>query len=719
MKLSEWIMFLDALPNPVTLNRKSIDQDGTVYDTILHTNVAFQNTIGYTSEDIPTDRIWFEKAYPERTYQSFIITEWNKELKNAQKADRNLFGFPAKIRCKNDEYRWFNVSAHIDYAIENEFKIITFVEINSPEQNRFEKDKAVMELKHEKDFLHTLINMLPIRIFWKDKELKYLGCNKVFAQDAGFSDPEQMIGKNDYDMTWRDQAQLYRSDDLRVMKMGESTLGYIEPQTTPDGKQIWLRTSKIPLIDEKTGDVFGILGMYDDVTSQFLDQERLRYALTGTNDGLWDWNIDTNEIYFSPRWMEILGFEYGDYPQTLDTFMDLLDPKDKDRILDLFEAYSKGCTDDFEAEFRMKHKNGSWINILSRAKLTSDIQGHVLEPRRLVGTHSDISSRKNMESASHKRELYHRALLDYFPFYAWLKDARGHFLTASKPLVTMLGFQNPDQILGKTDYDLWSKELADSYLADDHEVMRNRKPVLREEEVLKGDTHKWVETYKAPILDEEGNVFGTVGFSRDITERKMMEKQLHRMAHYDSLTHLPNRLLFSDRLNQSMVHSKRNNTNLAIVYIDLDGFKNVNDKYGHNTGDELLIAIANQMKRALREGDTLARIGGDEFVVIFQDLDDIAEIKPVLERLLLSVSSLVVLDNIKVSLSASMGVTFYPQKEEIDADQLIRQADQAMYRAKQTGKNRYHFFDADQDRFVRIQHETIERIRKALNQDEL
>jgi diguanylate cyclase (GGDEF)-like protein len=139
-----------------------------------------------------------------------------------------------------------------------------------------------------------------------------------------------------------------------------------------------------------------------------------------------------------------------------------------------------------------------------------------------------------------------------------------------------------------------------------------------------------------------------------------------------------------------MAQCKRRNQSLAVAFLDLDGFKAVNDTHGHTMGDELLVELSKRMKEALREGDTLARIGGDEFIALIVDLDNIDDIKPVLERLLKAASNPSILDDVKVEVSTSIGVTLYP-KDGVEADQLMRHADQAMYIAKQEGKNRYHF----------------------------
>ena len=220
------------------------------------------------------------------------------------------------------------------------------------------------------------------------------------------------------------------------------------------------------------------------------------------------------------------------------------------------------------------------------------------------------------------------------------------------------------------------------------------------------------------VRDAQGAATQYVALFSDITTAKEHQKQLEHIAHYDSLTSLPNRVVLADRLHQAMAQALRRGQRLAVVFLDLDGFKSVNDKHGHEAGDQLLIALSDRMKQALREGDTLARMGGDEFVAVLLDLDDTADSLPMLERLLAAAAQPVQFDDLTLQVSASLGVTFFPQAEEVDADQLLRQSDQAMYQAKLAGKNRYHLFDAEQDRSVRGHHESLERIQAALKAGE-
>jgi len=197
------------------------------------------------------------------------------------------------------------------------------------------------------------------------------------------------------------------------------------------------------------------------------------------------------------------------------------------------------------------------------------------------------------------------------------------------------------------------------------------------------------------VRNRAGDPVCMMGAFSDITVIKQHERRLQYIAHYDTLTTLPNRVLLADRLNQAMVQTQRRGQRLAVVYVDLDGFKAINDSHGHDTGDQLLMSLATSMKQALREGDTLARLGGDEFVAVLLDLADVAASEPMLTRLLAAAARPMQVGEVVLQVSASLGITFYPQAEEVDGDQLLRQADQAMYQAKLAGKNRYHLFDVD------------------------
>ena len=314
-----------------------------------------------------------------------------------------------------------------------------------------------------------------------------------------------------------------------------------------------------------------------------------------------------------------------------------------------------------------------------------------------------------------QRETLLKQILDTSSVAIFLVDTQGRITQANQRMAEMFG-RPLDSLIG------------DEYITlihpSDREPGRSRMLALLKGELAFvdldrlywriDDTQFWGHLTGRPLLDAHGNTLGLVGVIADIDVRKKAEKQLENMAHYDVLTALPNRVLLADRLHQAMPQAQRHGQLLAVAYLDLDGFKAINDNHGHEAGDQLLVALAQRMKNTLREGDTLARLGGDEFVAVLLDLPDSAASIPMITRLLAAAAQPVCVENLVFQVSASLGVTFYPQTENVDADQLLRQADQAMYQAKLAGKNRYHVFDAEQDRSVRGHHESLQRIQEAL-----
>jgi diguanylate cyclase (GGDEF)-like protein/PAS domain S-box-containing protein len=208
-----------------------------------------------------------------------------------------------------------------------------------------------------------------------------------------------------------------------------------------------------------------------------------------------------------------------------------------------------------------------------------------------------------------------------------------------------------------------------------------------------------------------------VAIISDITELKEYEQRLERMAYYDALTGVANRALLTDRLNLAIAQARRYRRCLALIYLDIDGFKKVNDTYGHDTGDLLLIGIARQLRNALRDSDTLARLGGDEFVALAVDLSGWTDCEPVVSRLLRVAATPIEVGQHTFQLSASLGITLFPS-DDTDADTLLRHADQAMYQAKQAGRNCYHLFDPEKERQKQTHRKKLDRIEQALAQNE-
>lgn len=368
------------------------------------------------------------------------------------------------------------------------------------------------------------------------------------------------------------------------------------------------------------------------------------------------------------------------------------------------QVFKKGVLHDYPLTLR--HVDGKNTEVLFNASLFHDLEGRVLG---VVATAHDITQRKLAEASLQAVSVFTHAREGIM-----ITDAGGAIINTNDAFTRITGYSR-EEVLGNNprllSSGLHSREFFDAMFKDlvtkDHwygEIWNRRK---------NGELFAEMLTTTV-VRDEQGNIQHFVAMFSDITALKEHEKQLEHIAHFDTLTSLPNRALLADRLQQAMAQAHRHQHLLAVVFLDLDGFKGINDRYGHQVGDKLLIALAQRMKLALRDGDTLSRLGGDEFVAVFVDLNSALASAPLFNRLLTSAAQPVHLGGLTLQVSGSLGVTFYPQTQEVDADQLLRQADQAMYQAKQAGKNRYYIFDPVKDISQRGQNESIERIRQAL-----
>lgn len=358
------------------------------------------------------------------------------------------------------------------------------------------------------------------------------------------------------------------------------------------------------------------------------------------------------------------------------------------------------------AQYRHIRKTGDWVHLEAIGQNflhTPAVSAIVLSVR-------DITARKRTEDQLRQAA----SVFEHANEGILITDPEGVILDVNAAFSRITGYRR-EEALGRTPRILNSGRQNEAFYAAmwqqllregtwSGELWNRRKS---------GEIYAELLTISA-VRAPDGCVQRYVALFTDISAQKAHQRQLEQIAHYDALTGLPNRMLLADRLNKAMTQVRRPSQQIAVVYLDLDGFKGINDVHGHATGDRLLVAIAGRLRDALREGDTLARIGGDEFVAVLVDLRSAELCLPLLHRLLEAAAEPVCQDGRLLQVSASLGVTFYPQLENIEADQLLRQADQAMYQAKLAGKNRYHLFDTAHDRDLRGRHESLERIREGL-----
>ena len=336
------------------------------------------------------------------------------------------------------------------------------------------------------------------------------------------------------------------------------------------------------------------------------------------------------------------------------------------------------------------------------------------------GFNTMLEAHKQAEDALHKSKDLLRYVVENAPARIFWKDRASRYLGCNTQFAKDAGRSSPDELTGNTDFDMGWKDQAELYRADDQAVMESGKSKLgfEEPQMTPDGNTIWLRTSKVPLRDESGQVIGILGLYEDITERKQAEEDIYRLAFYDPLTNLPNRRLLLDRLQHALATSARSGRHGAIMFIDLDNFKVINDTRGHNFGDQLLIEVAQRLQSCVREGDTVARLGGDEFVVMLEDLGSAAEhaaaqAEEVGEKILAALNRPCLIKEQEFHCTASIGANLFIDRGA-SSDELLRYADMAMSHAKKAGSNTIRFFDPKMQAILEA-HATLEaELRQAL-----
>ncbi len=437
----------------------------------------------------------------------------------------------------------------------------------------------------------------------------------------------------------------------------------------------------------------------------------LRYALEGAGDGVWDWDVVADKTHYSRHWKEMMGFSGADLEGDFSALAPKIHPDDFDRAWAAVNAHLAGVTPAYVSEHRRQRKDGTWRWLLARGMIGSrDAEGRIL---RMTGTTTDITERKLAE----EKLLLAATVFEHAREGIVITDAAGRIVEVNETFSHITGYARAEalgraaRMLRSTKHRpefytaLWRDLISSGYWSG--EVWM---------EAQAGQVFAAMLTVSA-VKDGLGRTQNLVALFTDITQSKAQQRQLERIAHFDALTGLPNRVLLAEQLLKSIAQCGARELSLAVAYLDLDGFKAINDRHGHSVGDALLIAVSTRMKAVLREGDILARIGGDEFVAVLSRLDQPRDCEQALARLLEAASEPVTVGELSLKVSASIGVASFPQ-DGTDPDRLMRHADQAMYLAKQAGKNRFHRFDVAQDLALQTQRESLSELRLALSRQE-
>ena len=314
----------------------------------------------------------------------------------------------------------------------------------------------------------------------------------------------------------------------------------------------------------------------------------------------------------------------------------------------------------------------------------------------LVVLWRDVSQvQQSRQEAEHQREMMD-TLINSLPDPIYFKDEQLRFIRVNPSMARRLGLSNPAQAVGRRDADFLAPAQAERTALEEREIMRTGQPVDNrlQQEINADGRAAWSLVTRMPLRDAQGRIVGTFGIVRDITEQKRSESVIWEQANFDALTGLPNRRMLRDRWEQASRHAQRNGLGMALMMLDLDHFKDVNDTLGHARGDELLIEVARRIKAVVRDSDVVARLGGDEFCLILTDLSETAHVGDIAQKIVAELALPFHLGPDEVFISASLGISIGP-RNGWQIDKLMQQADQALYVAKGNGRNGFRFFTSE------------------------
>lgn len=430
--------------------------------------------------------------------------------------------------------------------------------------------------------------------------------------------------------------------------------------------------------------------LYDLINS---NTNIFEFIQSGSLDGIWYWDLENPENeWMSAKFWETLGFDPDDKKHLVSEWQDIIFQEDLKLSVENLRKHIADPEYAYDQIVRYRHKNGSTIWIRCRGLAIRDENGIA---KRMLGSHTDITDLKETE-----KEIS-RLTREYEKVFNGTQDAmfliKTHKHGGFSYVRNNLAHQNKtgillEQIMNKSPQDLLGKKMGDLVGHNYQKCVDRRTSITYEEELsLPGGKRIWLTTL-TPIMECE-RVSHIVGSATDITERKILELELEKYANYDKLTGLPNRRLFFERLERIVVENEKDKRRFVLLFIDLDGFKDINDNYGHEVGDKVLLTVGKRLVQCIKKTDTVARMGGDEFTIIIRDIETDKNINLLINEIHSAIKEAMNIDTIQCRVDSSIGVAIYPEGGK-DSETLLRNADASMYEIKRNGKGGFvHFED--------------------------
>lgn len=450
------------------------------------------------------------------------------------------------------------------------------------------------------------------------------------------------------------------------------------------------------------GQVVSLIGISYDVTEDWQHQkhiteteQRWKHALEGSGAGVWDWKIADDVVLFSDKLLALLGYHPGEIPGEMAHWLKLVHPEDIERVTTDINRMVNNEIPEYRYEHRLQAKDGTWIWVLGHASVVErDTNNKVL---RVIGTNTDVSWRKKTELALQQSEERFRNAFGTAAVGMAIFGLDGRWLEVNAAICRMLGYTE-QELLNKTFFDITHPDDLDLDLQFIKKLLNGE---LEHYQIEKRYFHQsgeiiFVLLNVSPVRNESGEVIHFVSQIENITSRKVESERIRQMAYHDTLTGLPNRRLFDESISHALAHAKRGGFPVALMFVDVDHFKKINDTHGHDVGDEILKAIAERMKHCLRQTDVLSRVGGDEFIVLLTEIKKPEDARLVAEHILETVSQPLLVHTHSFQVTLSIGVAIYDGGSEIETvSSLTKKADLALYEVKTAGRNGVHVFGSN------------------------
>lgn len=449
------------------------------------------------------------------------------------------------------------------------------------------------------------------------------------------------------------------------------------------------------------------------------DTARMLKTLLGNLDGMvyrcrddGDWTME----FISEGCRRLTGYEAGDLLlNNRLSYESITHPDDRKRVRDEVNG-GLALRQRFDSEYRIIHSSGDIRWVWERGAGIYNVQGDLVA---IEGIIQDITERKASMQALREAERRYYNLFENALEGIFRTTLDGQYLDANPALARIYGFDSPAGLISELK-DIRRQLYVDPSRRDEFmKLIKARGVVASFESQIyrKNGEIIWISENARAVRHDDGHVVCYEGTVEDITERKIYQARIEQQANYDTLTGLANRSLLNDRLQQAILAAASYGTRLAVVFVDLDRFKFINDSLGHHVGDELLRAMAERLKSSVRESDTVARLGGDEFVLLINGQGDPEAVAVVLERMLSDISQPWTIAQGDFNVTCSIGVALYPDDGE-SADTLLKHADSAMYRAKEKGRNNFQFFTAELNALITQRLELENKLRRALEREQ-